>query len=361
MLLYIAEEIGEVLFCPQCNRELWPAYWNEERLEIGYWSDFEPADGQAGLLVCGNLTCTYEEPVTFVESPTDAVVWSEEGTYMVSAEEQRWDWPQTWLLEYIAEIEHLLAQTGRAKLRTALGLCHQELEERQQSVGRWLAEAEKGYPVTFKAEAEELQGQILSSNSEELILQTPDGQVRVVDRDVVWQEQIVYPRKAGKERPQREDWVGFPMGDFRFMVVGGYHLRYGEPTEMGGYYRGSCRDPVAAAALRLREKVPGYWEGAFQADEIERYYERHDYVKIRGYWVEEVSRNDKHRLVWIRTMDPDVAQALDMEPLYAREDGEFGWWDGDVIAYDEYFSLDEIEGSRWEEDVKVLPPDHWIV
>jgi hypothetical protein len=359
MLLYISEETGGVLYCPQCNRELWPAYWTEDQLEIAYWSNFAPPDGQAGLLVCGNITCTHEEPVTFVHSPTDAVVWNQEDTYMFSSEDQRYRWPQTWLSEYIAEIESLLAQTGQAKLLTALEWYREELAERLEKIDRWLAEAEKGYSVTFHAEEEELKGQILASNSEELILQTPDGQVRTVARTVVWQEHIVYPRKPRKQRLQRDEWVGFLLSDCRFMVVGGYHLWYGEPTDMGGYYRARCWDPVAAAALRLRETVPGYWEGAFQADEIERYYERHDYVKIRGYWVEEVSRNDKHRLVWVRTKEPDVGQALEMEPYYAMEGGEFGCWDGEVMAYDKHVSVDEIEESRWEEDVKPLPPDHW--
>jgi hypothetical protein len=360
MRLHMSEDTGDALSCPTCDRELWPAYWTEDRLKVGYWVEFAPPDGQEGLLVCGNFECTYEEPVTFVQSPADAVTWNYEWTYMEFYDQSWLGFPQAWLLEHIEYLEHLQAQTGQPKLQCGLALCRQEFEERGQEIERWLVEAAKGYPVTFHAAEETLKGQILGSHDELLILQTPEGEVQVVPKNLVWQLRIEYPRKERKpaKRPSRDGQLRFPLSDPRYMVVDGYHLRYGEPTEMGGFYRGRCWDPVVAAALKLREEQPGYWEGAFRAEEIERFYSRNDYVKIKGYWLQELSRNKEPRLVSVRTEDPEVAEALDMEPQYAREANEFGGWDGDVFAYRGYFSIDEIEETRWAEEPLSWPPDN---
>ncbi|HLO04717.1 MAG TPA: hypothetical protein VK191_16550 [Symbiobacteriaceae bacterium] len=361
MLLHIADETGEVLYCPKCDRELWPAYWTGEGLKVGFESDFEPEDGQAGLLVCGDLNCTHEEPITFVQGQDDAVIWNYEDTYMQFDDNDVLHCPQTWIQEVIDQVERVFARTGRAKLRSALALYREQLAERQQKIERWLARAANGYPVRFQAEEEELCGQILGSHAEVVVLQMPDGQVRMVPKNLIWREMIDYPCKERRSRKGRfeDELIGFSCGDRRHFVVGGHHLRYGGRTEFGGFYKGRCWDPVLAAELQLREVEPGYWEGAFQAEEIERFYHRRDYVKIRGYWLEEVSREEEHRVVWARTKDLAVATELDMEPLYARNGDEFGSWDGDILCYDEYFSIDEIEESRWEEELQPLPTDEW--
>lgn len=361
MRLHIADDTGEVLFCPECERELWPAYWGDDGLEIAFWGGFEPPDGQAGLLLCANLDCTYEEPITFADSPADAVLWNFEFTWLEYRSESWWQWPESWRLEQIEEVERLLARTGQAKVQATLELYRQELGEHRQAIERWLAEAAKGYPVKFHAEEEELTGRILGSRPEAFSLQTPEGEVRVVPKNLVWRLRIEYPRKPRKarKRPVEDKWVGFPIGDDRYIVVEGYHLRYGGGSELGDRYKGRCWDPEVAATLRLREVVPGYWEGAFTEQEIERFYHRHDYVRIRGHWVEEMSRIEDPPLVWARTKDPVIAEALEMGPQYSLEGGEFGSWDGEIFAYDENFSLDEIEAERWEEEPLTLPPEDW--
>lgn len=359
MRLHIAEETGEVFYCPECEGELWPAYWSEEGLEVAYWGEFAPPDGEEGVLICANPTCTYEEPVTFVANPDDAVLWNQELTWIEFQSQIWWGWPPDWIAEEIEEIEALHAKTGQVKLLSLLDLHRSQLEENEERIERWLAEAmAKGYPVTFHAEEERLSGQILANEEEAFTLQTPEGEVRLIPKGIVWHLHIEYPRKPRKplNRPTGEGWFAIPLSDDRFIVVEGHHLRYGDRSEMGDRHLGRCWDPEVAAALRLRQEAPGYWEGVFTEAEIERFYYRHDYVRIRGHWVEEISRVEKPALVFVRTKDPTVAQLLQMEPEYAMEAGEFGGWDGEIFAYSQYFALDEIEAVRWEEEPMTLPP-----
>lgn len=362
MRLHITEEDGDTFWCPECKRELWPAYWSEEGLEVAFWGGFSPPDGQEGSLVCASPACTYEEPVTFVESPDDAVLWNAEFTWMEFQSRTWWSWPQVWILDLIEETEALHAKTGQAKLLSFVELYRSQLEEQAELIERWLAEATaKGHPVTFRAAEEELSGQIVASSEEAFTLQAPDGAVRLIPKEVVWHLHIEYPRKPSEPhyRPEGEEWVGFPLSDDRFLVVEGYHLRYGGASEMGDRYTGRCWDAAAAAALRLREMAPGYWKGVFTAEEIERFYQRHDYVRIRGYWVEELSRIEKPPLVWARTKDPAIAEALAMSPEYTWEGDEFGVWDGEIFAYSQNFDLSSIEEQRWEEEPLTLPPEDW--
>lgn len=363
LLLHVTPETGEVLFCPKCERELWPAYWHDGELEVGFFEDFDPPDGQQGLLVCGNFECDYEEPVTFVQRSDDAVVWNQDDTHMQFSDQAWWLWPQAWLQQLIDWLKRRIAKTGLPKLHATLELVEDRFEEQGARVERFLAEAEKGYPVEFHAGKQELQGQILGSHDDVLVLQTPGGEIRVIPKQSVWQPHIRYPRKpAGRSKRSQalleDKWFGVTIGESRFLVVGGYHLQYGDATEFG-LYRGRCWDPVVAAALNLKERAPGYWEGAFREEEIERFYCRHDYVKIEGYWLEEVGREEEPGIVWARTEDPAIAEALELLPQYKWESEEFGSWEGDVACYWDYFPLESIEESRWEEEVLELPPEDW--
>lgn len=366
MRLHVAGEQGEVFYCPKCEHEtLWPAYQTEEGLLIGFWLDFEPPDGEAGLLVCVNADCTYEEPITFADSPDDAVVWSWDNAWLEFSAYNWFSWPQTWIVELIEQTEALRAKTKQAKLQSLLDLYREQLPERQERIERWIAEATtNAFPVSFQAEEDALKGEILEGQGSAITFKLVDGEIRVIPKVLIWKEHIEYPRKPS--RPHRRppglkegDWIGFPLGESRYMVVEGHHVAYGEPTETGGFYVGRCWDAAVAEALRLREVAPGYWEGVFRPDEVERFYLRRKYVKIRGHWVREISRNEKYGMIWARTMDPAVAEALEMHPMYTMEGGEFGGWDGEIFAYDENFFLHEVEESRWEEEVQELPPDHW--
>lgn len=368
MLLYIADNEGEVLSCPKCDRELWPAYRTADRLIVGFHSGFHPKEGQAGLLVCGDLNCPHEEPITFTNDPqADAVVLNWEHTHMCFYDYDYASFPVAWIEERLEEVERVFQLTGRAKLGSAVVLYQEEIEAREDKIERWLAKATlHDYPVRFRLDEakEEISGRIMGQQDEVFVLQTSEGEVRIIPKNLVWQEHITYPRRPRRERQRivndEGHWVGFPLSDDRYIVVEGHHLSYGGGTELGDRVTGRCWDPEVAAALRLKEEAPGYWEGAFTVEEMERFYQRHDYVLIRGHWVEECSRIEKPPYVWVKTEDAAVAAALGMEPYYGSDADEFGSWETDeIIYYWEYFPSTEIEAERWEEELLTFPPIDW--
>lgn len=354
MLLHLSAEAGQVLYCPVCNRELLPAYWTDDGLDVAYLYDLEPDDGQAGLLICGDFNCEYEEPVTFATTyKADAVVLSLEETMMAFGGHLDYRITALNALQVAEELEQAFVATGRAQLQSAAEYFRMLAETHQDLVERWLAEAAQGYSVSLEVDDETIEGQVLTTSEDEFVLQLADGQVRVMKKNEVYGPRILYPRKAQKPRkPFSDSRIFLMIGELR-IVVNGIHLKY-EATNDFGLHMGGTKDPDVAASLGFSEVVPGYWRGVFQAEEIERYYVERTWVKIGAYWL--MMRGRSHDdYVWVSTEDPEAARALDMEPAYAMEATEFGGRDGDLVGYRGTFPAALIEATRSEEEVEPLP------
>lgn len=354
MRLCLTNKGMNVLSCPLCDRELIPAYMTEEGLEVGYWYDFDPPEGTAGLLVCGDFRCEYEEDVIFTKEAVDAVPLCLSDT-LTAFEDANWTMgPVADAREMAQELREAYKATGRAKLRQAVEYYEQAYEEHQEHIEKWLVEAADRYPVNFRFEEEEIEGMVTGHDAETFAIRTEDGRELTFRKDAIFWERIIYPRKEHK--PGRNPGMFIVCRNHLRIVVQGYHLEYQHENELGLHVGGS-RDPAIAAALNLQQKYPNYWEGLFHTEEIERHYLLRAMVKIQGHWLKEIGRDSDENWVCVSTEDPDVAQALDLHPHYAMDCNEFGCRDGEIVHYSDAFPVAEIEEIAWYEQIMPLPSE----
>ncbi len=353
--IYLSDKGWNTLVCPVCERELIPAYECEEGLEVGYWHDFDPGTVRQGLLVCGDFNCEYQEPVTFAAERVDAVpfsltqtlsLWEMEYGVWYTAQEAR---------ETAEELEQVYAETQRAKLRCAAQYFRQMADDRIERINEWIAAAGREYSVSFQSSAGEHQGRIQGHDEEAILLQAEDGQVVSVPKAEITEERILYPPK--RKPRERKGGGYFVMIENRcYAVVEGFHLRFGDRQE-DGRYSATTTDPAAAKALQMERVSDDLWRGYFDKVEIQRYYYRHNQVKIKGHWLEQTGRVSGSQMVHVQTQDPEVAQALDMDPIYALVFHEFGTQEGDVSHYAGAFPLSAVEATSWYEEIRPLPDE----
>lgn len=351
--IYLTDKGWNTLVCPVCERELIPAFEGPEGLEVAYWYDFKPGDIRIGFLVCGDFNCDYQEPILFARERTDAVPVSlgqtltlfemESGVWMTAAE----------AAEMAGEIERVYQCTGRGKLRCAAQYFRQIAEDRLERINEWVKAAGTEHLVSFHAVSGEHQGRLHGVQAESILLQAGDGQVISIRKADISQERILYPPKR---RPRgRHDTLTVVMLENHFyIVVEGFHLRYGERQD-DGRYSATTNDPAAARALAMLQVSEDLWRGLFDQDEVQRFYYRHNQVRIRGHWLENMGKTHSGHAVQVQTTDPDVARTLELEPVYALVFHEFGTQDGDIVGYSGAFPISAIEASSWYEEVKSWP------
>lgn len=352
--LFLTEEGHKSLSCPKCERELLPAFETEDGLEVAYWEGFDPGDLETGILVCGDFNCDYEEPVTFSQDRDDSVVISISETVMLFTMENA-DWISIDHAEEIAgALEHNFKVSGWPKLKAAAEYYRQIIEERQERIEGFIQAAGTGHKVSVTTEDGEFTGRIASADHEKILLEQEDGQIASVPIRGITREMIFYPRKPKLRRSKKgPENALIPCENNQFFVVEGFHLYYGYREE-DGRFTGSTRDPVAAAALGLVQVNDAqYWQGFFTDSEVERFYMRHNFAKVQGCWVEQVGRTMDGKYAYIRTEDPEIAEKLELDPVYAMVYVEYGTQDGEVVGYTGLVPLEEVEETRWEEEVNL--------
>lgn len=355
--LFLSEEGHQSLSCPKCERELLPAYETEDGLEVAYWEGFDPGDVETGILVCGNFSCDHEEPVIFATDRDDSVVISVSETVNRFTMENA-DWISIDHAEEIAQaLEHNFGVSGWLKLKAAAEYYRQIIEERQERIEGFIQAAGNGHKVSVTTEDTEYTGRIHSAESEDILLEQEDGEMASIPIRLITREMIFYPRKPRPRRENKEPTNAFVLcQNHQFFVVDGFHLMYGQ-REDDGRILGSTTDPVAAAALRLVQVNDAlYFKGYFIDSEVQRFYWQRNYAKVKGHWVEDNGRTTDDKYAYIRTEDPAIAEELELDPVYAMVWAEYGTQDGDVVAYSGMVPAEEVEETRWVEEIN--QPDY---
>ncbi len=354
VLLYISENGDHVVPCPICEREMLPAYYGEDGLDVGFWTDWDPGDVTEGLLVCGDLNCEHEERVTFTKDRTDAVVISMDRTIDYFIEETCGTMPASAALSFADEVEEVFKATGRAKLHCAAEYYREIAESRLEQVDAWLAEAEDKYDVEFRTDMGEHKGRILSHSEDQFVLVAEDGSIRPFAKADICYEHIDYPRKPVTRRINKKN--NFVMvGHVCFIVVEGHHLHYLEGQEDGRFYA-TTQDPAVGEALRMKKMGACMYEGYFHRDEVERYYIKRNMAKIQGHWLRDHGPTCDHEYHEVETTDPEIAKDLDMPPFYELIWTDFGLREGDKVeGYRDYFPNAAIEETSWYEESQELP------
>jgi len=347
------EHATKVLCCPLCERELLPAYEAEGRLVVAYSDEFTVAEGENGLLVCGDFDCNYEEPVQFTMHLDDAVVISlcetlsefemEHGCWC-SADEA---------LQVAGELRVAFVETRKAKLLPASEYYEEAYKERLARLERWIEAAGTEHWVTFATDAGEYEGRITRATEGEIQIEARGGELITIRTMSIYDERIEYPRRTLGPPYERGRRFRFCFPEY-YMVVEGRSLIFRDQG-VDGRIVATTRNAEDGLLLGLVPVADEYYRGYFAPDEIERTYARHEQVLVKGHWVRKIGISPDEEVFLVKSNDPSIAELLHLSPVFACVFMEFGSLEGDVLYYQGAVPVDAVEATSFFDEDGPLP------
>ena len=321
--------------CPRCGSSTLLAYTENDAFDLLTWYEVEASDGakaDAWYLVCSQFTCTYEEQVERVFDPMGAEIFDQDRAHMDFDEYSgiHQSSPRG-MLHLINYLRSALEAKPNRKLEAVLDEAEWRYEDAVEQAQEWINRVPLGKRIRFSTWSEqdqkhvEVEGTFVSATDEGfMLLRDPGEEVMLVQADAL--DSWAPRRPEEEELPAKlteRDLLGAPdengrptlimLGYYREMVVIREHHLQLSYVDRFGQYHVRCWDEAAARDLGLTPICEGYWEGVFRRADVEARYDSQPAVKVKGHWVVQWGSAEGETWTAVRTEDPDVAAALDLE------------------------------------------------
>lgn len=347
--VYIDNNNGVFLRCPECSHVLLLAGERRGKLVVDYWwNPIRFPAGSRALLVCAGYQCDYQEEVEVAGAPADAVPLNRVHAYWTCKEEHPDDLSTPNALAALLDrLRRLYEATGRRKLISAIRQWEIERLHQVQQIDEYVAKsAQEGCELHLRTAAGSYVGRVLADFPGCFLLErteTPEGATVMLDKGELSSISYIMRSPGHEDGPSFGDgrWPGFHCTQqvlhSRFVVIGGQEVNLARVSE-----RGLCfvytPDPRAARALGFYSPhTRRFHHGAFPVAMVERHYEKRWFYRAGGERMELLALTTDPQVLVLKTRDAEVARrfGLRAEPRFLGTSERPRYWYG-------YFRLGEL-------------------
>jgi hypothetical protein len=316
--------------CPACGSDTLLAYSSEDEFEVITWytlDEEDVADADSWFLVCGNFDCTWEEQVERTTAPMGAELFDLDDAHHCFDEYCGLIWrPPNEMRELVEYLEQHQQRSPNRKLACFLDEARWRYKEDMNEVRKQLDQAPTGARITFDLDGRSVEARFWASTEDGVMVVTKAGsEMLVVNPEVVRSVSAWCDLDDDDEQPRLKKamadasrWV-ICTGHYDMVVVRGFPLRLSWVDRIGQYWAGTD-DPVAAAALGLRQEGVHWWKGEFRRSQIEARYEEFEMIKVRGLWMQVRGLRQSDHAPNVHTEDPELAAQLGLRPIHAYDE-----------------------------------------
>lgn len=328
--------------CPRCSSSTLLAFAEDDGYEVITWSQLDEKDvagAREWYMVCSNLECEWEEQVERVTNPMGATLFDlDDSSHLFDEECDLSGGSPARLKQVIAYLRQLQQSHSTRKLQAFLETAQWHCRQTGKSVQKWLRRVPAGRKVRITVNGDhQVKGTFLAATDQGCMLTLADGELVTIGAEAI---SYYYPRRfdqwgpdeaeddqdlsAVLKRAHDADQLITGTGFRQRVVVRGYELHF-DQVDRFGQYLASTNDPVAAEALGMTQKYAHSWQGRFRRSDILMRYDVSKMVKVKGHWLTVAGYTDKNRHPYVRTEDPEAAEALGLrqqKPIIWEEEGE---------------------------------------
>lgn len=338
--------------CPRCGRELLVAFVAEGDMEV--LADYclfgdEVQVAESWYLVCGNFNCLYEEEVEFVREPAGAVLFDMNEAASLFGEETGFgEMCPAGNRELVEELAELYADSGNRKLPSLIDDLQWQSDEHLRQLREWLVRVPAGRTIEIHLDGTRWEGYIVLYSDSHLLLR-PKGASEALAFAL---EEISFfgPRYFRDEPEPEAPEAGTEMAHMIVLsgrercVVKGHHLHLDQVDRFGRHH---CRtwDAAVGQALGMKHLGDTCYQGVFRRTEVQGRYDLRRIVRVAGHWVEWFGPTATGDALAVKTVDPEIARALDLKPWQAWLPNADGTWPPSPFWYG-FVSLESVEAQE---------------